>query len=93
MTVFCLPDLGEGLQEAELLAWHVNPGDRIVTDQPIVSVETDKAVVEIPAPFAGSVVALYAASGDIVQVGAPLLEIETGERPDTGAIVGSIETD
>ena len=92
MTTFSLPDLGEGLQEAELLAWHVGPGDHVVADQPIVSVETDKAVVEIPAPFSGSVVALHAADGDIVRVGAPLLDIDTGERADSGAIVGSIET-
>ncbi len=92
MTTFSLPDLGEGLQEAELIAWHVGPGDHVVADQPIVSVETDKAVVEIPAPFSGTIVALHAASGDIVQVGAPLMEIDTGERRDSGAIVGSIES-
>jgi pyruvate dehydrogenase E2 component (dihydrolipoamide acetyltransferase) len=50
MNTFNLPDLGEGLQEAEIVTWHVNAGDRVVADQPLVSVETDKAVVEVPSP-------------------------------------------
>jgi 2-oxoisovalerate dehydrogenase E2 component (dihydrolipoyl transacylase) len=50
MTTFKLPDLGEGLQEAEVVAWHVGVGDHVVADQPLVSVETEKAVVEIPSP-------------------------------------------
>ena len=50
MRQFLLPDLGEGLEEAEIVAWHVNEGDHVVTDQPLVSVETDKAVVEVPSP-------------------------------------------
>ncbi len=50
MSTFTLPDLGEGLSEAEIVAWHVSPGDHVVADQPLVSVETDKAVVEIPRP-------------------------------------------
>jgi 2-oxoisovalerate dehydrogenase E2 component (dihydrolipoyl transacylase) len=48
MRQFMLPDLGEGLEEAEIVTWHVNEGDHVVTDQPLVSVETDKAVVEVP---------------------------------------------
>src|SRR6266571_2173250 len=50
MHQFILPDLGEGLEEAEIVAWHVNEGDHVVADQPLVSVETDKAVVEVPSP-------------------------------------------
>ena len=50
MRTFNLPDLGEGLQEAEIVSWHVSPGDQVVADQPLVSVETDKAVVEVPSP-------------------------------------------
>ena len=50
MPTFDLPDLGEGLQEAEIVEWHVNPGDNVVADQPLVSVETDTAVVEVPSP-------------------------------------------
>ncbi|RMH52434.1 MAG: 2-oxo acid dehydrogenase subunit E2, partial [Alphaproteobacteria bacterium] len=66
MTRFDLPDLGEGLTEAEVVAWHVSPGDRVVADQPLVSLETDKAVVEIPAPWAGTVVRLLARVGEVV---------------------------
>jgi pyruvate dehydrogenase E2 component (dihydrolipoamide acetyltransferase) len=90
MTIFNLPDLGEGLVEAEIVTWHVSPGDRVVADQPLVSVETDKAVVEIPSPYSGSVVSLRAAAGDIVATGAPLVEIETGSTVDTGAVVGDL---
>jgi len=51
MRQFMLPDLGEGLEEAEIVTWHVNEGDHVVTDQPLVSVETDKAVVEVPSQW------------------------------------------
>ncbi len=54
MRTFNLPDLGEGLSEAEIVNWHVSAGDRVVADQPLVSVETDKAVVEVPSPFTGN---------------------------------------
>ena len=84
MGIFKLPDLGEGLTEAEILAWHVKPGDRVVVDQPMVSVETAKAVVEVPVPFGGSVIALHAAVGDIVATGAPLIEF------DAGTVVGTM---
>ncbi len=90
MTIFSLPDLGEGLQEAEIVIWQVSVGDHITTDQPLVSVETDKAVVEIPAPFSGVVKALMAEAGDIVKTGAPLVEITTDKAEDTGAIVGDL---
>ena len=55
MTTFKLPDLGEGLAEAEIIEWHVRVGERVVVDQPMVSVETAKAVVELPVPFGGMV--------------------------------------
>ncbi len=90
MTVFNLPDLGEGLAEAEIITWHVVEGDHLTADQPLVSVETDKAVVEVPAPHSGTVVRLIAAEGDIVKIGAPLVEIETGKTEDKGAIVGDL---
>jgi len=76
---FCLPDLGEGLTEAEVVNWFVGEGDRVLLNQPIVAVETAKAQVEIPSPFAGLVVELHAAAGSSVQVGAPLV---TFELPD-----------
>ena len=91
MSVFHLPDLGEGLKEAEIVTWHVGEGDHVVADQPLVSVETDKAVVEIPAPYAGLVARLHAAVGDIVQTGAPLVAFADAPEADTGAIVGEIE--
>ena len=59
MKTFNLPDLGEGLQEAEIVSWHVSPGDRVVADQPLVALETDKAVVEVPSPHSGRVVELF----------------------------------
>ena len=64
MTVFKLPDLGEGLSEAEILRWHVKVGDHIEVDAPMLSVETAKAVVEVPSPVSGTVTALHAQPGD-----------------------------
>ena len=90
MNPFCLPDLGEGLKEAELVAWHVAEGDHVVADQPLVSVETEKAVVEIPSPQSGRIEKLLAKPGEHVQVGAPLLAFEEGIHPDTGTVVGSL---
>ena len=78
MKTFNLPDLGEGLQEAEIVTWHVKQGDEITLDQPMLSVETAKAVVEVPAPFSGRVARLHAAEGDIVETGKPLIDIDTG---------------
>jgi len=74
MTLFRLPDLGEGLQEAEIVAWHVTVGDQVNADQPLVSVETEKAAVEVPCPQAGRIVRLCAEVGKLVAVGAPLVE-------------------
>jgi pyruvate dehydrogenase E2 component (dihydrolipoamide acetyltransferase) len=78
MSTFRLPDLGEGLAEAEIVEWHVKVGDHVKVDQPMVSVETAKAVVEVPAPFGGIVTALCGAPGDIVPTGAPLVEFDSG---------------
>ena len=66
MTTFNLPDLGEGLPEAEIVSWHVKEGDHIEVDQPMVSVETAKAVVEVPSPYTGTIKVLHAKAGDIV---------------------------
>ncbi len=79
MTTFNLPDLGEGLPEAEIVAWHVAEGDSIKTDDPLVSVETAKAVVEVPSPYSGIISKLHAAAGDIVATGAPLVEFADAE--------------
>jgi 2-oxoisovalerate dehydrogenase E2 component (dihydrolipoyl transacylase) len=72
-----LPDLGEGLADADLVAWHVAVGDEVALNQVLVEVETEKAVVELPSPFAGTVVELLAAPGETVRVGAPLIAIAT----------------
>ncbi|HEY5665428.1 MAG TPA: dihydrolipoamide acetyltransferase family protein [Gammaproteobacteria bacterium] len=89
--VFTLPDLGEGLHEAEIVAWHVGVGDHVVADQPLLSVETDKAIVEVPSPQSGHVAALHGEPGDVVEVGAPLVEF-VADATDHGAIVGDLET-
>lgn len=73
MNTFELPDLGEGLTEAEIVSWLVNAGDEIVVDQPVVEVETAKATVEVPCPFGGVVTELHGAIGEVVAVGAPLI--------------------
>src|SRR5258708_16338141 len=81
MPDFCLPDLGEGLAEAEIIAWRVQVGDEVSTDQIVVEVETAKAAVEVPVPFAGRVAALHAREGQVVPVGAPLISVATGAAP------------
>ncbi|TMH70767.1 MAG: 2-oxo acid dehydrogenase subunit E2 [Betaproteobacteria bacterium] len=91
MRVFNLPDLGEGLQEAEIVEWHVKPGDALESDQAMVSLETDKAIVEVPAPFAGKVEKLFGEPGTKIHVGAPLIGFE-GAVKDTGTIVGDLAT-
>src|SRR5690348_1962857 len=78
MPAFLLPDLGEGLTEAEIVTWRVQTGDTVAVDQPIVEVETAKAMVEVPVPFAGRVTALHGQPGDVVAVGAPLVTVDTG---------------
>jgi 2-oxoisovalerate dehydrogenase E2 component (dihydrolipoyl transacylase) len=72
-----LPDVGEGIAEAEIVEWHVNPGDTITEDQVMVEVMTDKATVELPSPVAGVVMSVGAAVGDIVAVGSELVRIDT----------------
>lgn len=76
MSIFKLPDLGEGLQEAEIREWHVKVGDRVAIDQPLLAVETAKAVVEVPSPQAGVIKTLFGAVGDTMEVGKPLVEFE-----------------
>jgi len=82
---FKLPDLGEGLTEAEIVQWLVKPGDAVELNQPICEVETEKAIVEIPSPFAGVVDAVFGDVGQKVAVGAPLLKVRTSaDAPQTG---------
>ena len=83
--VFLLPDLGEGLTEAEIVEWKVKPGDTVTIDQVVVEVETAKASVEVPCPFEGVVGELHAAEGTSLAVGAPLISITGGAVADTPA--------
>jgi pyruvate dehydrogenase E2 component (dihydrolipoamide acetyltransferase) len=85
---FRLPDLGEGLTEAEVVAWHVSAGDHVVTGQPLVSVETDKAVVDVPSPRSGHIERTHGEVGEIIAVGSVLVEFAGDEHRDPGAIVG-----
>lgn len=89
-----LPDLGEGLQEAEIVDWHVASGDHVTRDQPVVSVETDKVVVEIPSPFSGRVKKLHGKLGDIIKVGAPLVDFQVGggKEKESFTVVGELES-
>ncbi|MAB98685.1 MAG: branched-chain alpha-keto acid dehydrogenase subunit E2 [Pseudomonadaceae bacterium] len=89
MKNFKLPDLGEGLQEAEIVQWHVAAGDTVKADQLLVSVETAKAIVDIPAPYDGVVLKTFGNEGDILHVGEPLLAYE-GEA-DAGTVVGRLD--
>jgi 2-oxoisovalerate dehydrogenase E2 component (dihydrolipoyl transacylase) len=89
MPDFLLPDLGEGLEEAEIIAWHVQAGDLVTVDQVVAEVETAKAAVEVPIPFAGVVAELHAAPGAIVTVGQPLITIRAvGEEPSGNVLIG-----
>ncbi|MGB1950736.1 MAG: dihydrolipoamide acetyltransferase family protein [Marinobacter sp.] len=90
MKNFKLPDLGEGLPEAEIVEWHVKVGDTVTVDQVLVSVETAKAIVEVPSPEAGVIAKLYGEPGDIIHTGEPLLAYE-GEGDDSGTVVGELK--
>jgi 2-oxoisovalerate dehydrogenase E2 component (dihydrolipoyl transacylase) len=91
MKIFYLPDLGEGLPEAEIREWFIHEGDDIQADQPMLSVETAKAIVEVPAPKSGRISKLYGKTGETISTGAPLVEFEEGETQETGTVAGSIE--
>ncbi|WFE65622.1 dihydrolipoamide acetyltransferase family protein [Micromonospora sp. WMMD714] len=83
--VFLLPDLGEGLSEAEIVEWKVAVGDLVTVDQSVVEVETAKAVVDVPCPYAGRVVALHGAAGETRPVGQPLITIAPADDGDEPA--------
>ena len=120
---FRLPDLGEGLPDATIVEWLVKPGDTIALDAPLISMETAKAIVEVPSPYSGKLVKVYGSNGDVIATGAPLADFEidasapqraeghsTGhhaaaataaapaptpasvERPDTGTVVGEMQS-
>ncbi|MFG1688864.1 dihydrolipoamide acetyltransferase family protein [Nonomuraea sp. NPDC049269] len=92
--VFRLPDLGEGLTEAEIVEWKVAVGDTVEIDQIVVEVETAKAAVEVPVPYAGTVLILHASAGAVLSVGAPLIEVGPGmEVGPAGVTVPAAERD
>ncbi|MEJ1087592.1 dihydrolipoamide acetyltransferase family protein [Microbacterium sp. Mu-80] len=85
ISEFRLPDLGEGLTEAEVVQWLVQPGDTVTLNQTLAEVETAKAVVELPSPYAGTVASLHAGAGETVAVGAPLIAFDVdGEDSPSG---------
>lgn len=93
MEVFNLPDLGEGLPDAEIHEWFVKEGDVVRTDQPLVSMETAKAVVEVPCPQDGTIIKCYGKPGDVIKTGHPLVafaESKSSSR-DKGTVVGKLE--
>ena len=79
---FKLPDVGEGLTEADIVAWHVKPGDQVEVNQIIVEIETAKAVVELPSPWDGTVARLLAEPGQTVDVGVPIIAVEVASATD-----------
>lgn len=93
MSYFNLPDLGEGLQEAEIIEWFVGNGDKVKQDDILLSVETAKAIVDLPSPQDGIIQQIYGTSGDIIQVGDSLVEFvsETEAKHDAGTVVGEVK--
>jgi 2-oxoisovalerate dehydrogenase E2 component (dihydrolipoyl transacylase) len=75
---FILPDVGEGLTEAEIVSWRVKPGDEVAINQVLVEIETAKSLVELPSPFAGTVTAILVAEGQTVEVGTPIISVSSG---------------
>jgi pyruvate dehydrogenase E2 component (dihydrolipoamide acetyltransferase) len=96
MKIFYLPDLGEGLAEAEIREWYVKEGDVVTVDQPLVSMETAKAVVDVPAPYAGKILKLHGAPNQVIQTGAPFVTFEDATKTQetnnkmSGSVVGAL---
>ena len=90
--IFTLPDLGEGLTEAELVRWLVAAGDTIVVDAPVAEVETAKATVEVPSPFGGVIAALHGVQGATIAVGSPLITVEDGTQQPTTSPQSAADT-
>src|SRR5260370_27465956 len=81
---FRLRDVGEGLTEADIVKWHVQPGDKVTINQIIVEIETAKAVVELPSPYEGVVAGLLVPEGTTADVGTPIISVEVGPDADSG---------
>src|SRR5579863_1855526 len=83
---FKLPDVGEGLTEADIVSWKVKPGDRVTVNQVIVEIETAKSLVELPSPFEGVVTELFVPEGQSVDVGTPIIAVDvSGDASAAGA--------
>ena len=98
MKIFKLPDLGEGLPDAIIREWYIKVGDEVDINQPLLAMETAKALVDVPSPFIGKIEKLYGKTGDTIETGHPLIgfegEAEESEKSkDAGTVVGVIETD
>lgn len=91
MTIFNLPDLGEGLPEAEIHEWYVKEGDEVQQDQPLVAMETAKAVVDVPAPQAGIIKKIYGEIGTVIRTGSPLIEFDAMASIESKTVVGQLE--
>ena len=93
MNIFNLPDLGEGLPDAEIHEWFVKEGDHVKADQPLVSMETAKAVVDVPSPQDGVVIKFFGKPGDVIKTGEPLVAFAAEEEKtrDKGTVVGNLE--
>ena len=93
MNIFNLPDLGEGLPDAEIHEWFVKEGDEVKADQPMVSMETAKAVVDVPCPQSGTIAKLFGKPGDVIKTGEPLLAFvaTSTKAADKGTVVGNLE--
>jgi 2-oxoisovalerate dehydrogenase E2 component (dihydrolipoyl transacylase) len=87
--IFLLPDVGEGLVEAEIVTWKVKVGDTVTLNQPLVDIETAKATVELPSPYEGTVVALHGNVGDVMEVHKPLITFDVGGTPSAAATVAA----
>ncbi len=81
---FRLPDVGEGLTEADIVTWRVKPGDKVEVNQVIVEIETAKSLVELPSPFEGVVSGLLVDEGQTVDVGTPIIEVDVGADTPAG---------
>ena len=81
MAEFKLPDVGEGLTEAEIVSWKVKEGDTVEINDIIVEIETAKSLVELPSPYAGTVSALLVQEGETVSVGTPIIAVDDGKEP------------
>ncbi len=99
MRYFNLPDLGEGLPDAEIQEWYVKVGDNVEAEQPLAAMETAKAVVDVPSPFAGKIAKLFGEPGDTIETGDPLVGFEaseevanTSKKEDQGTVVGRVDS-